>query len=70
MMKRSQARARLAEKYWDMRQVAAKITLEVPRQRQWAPAAEARGTMAPVQRSSGANAACGALRKARRGHAR
>ena len=43
MMKRSQARARLADKYWDMKQVAAKIKLEVPMQRQWAPSVEARG---------------------------
>ena len=43
LVKRSQARERLARKYWDMRQVAVKITQEVPMQRQWAPAAEARG---------------------------
>ena len=42
-MKRSQARARLAGKYWKMKQVAAKITREVPMQRQWAPVTEARG---------------------------
>ena len=42
-MKRSQARARLADKYWRMKQVASKITREVPMQRQWAPAAEASG---------------------------
>ena len=41
-MKRLQARARLAEKYWRMKQIAMKITLEVPMQHQWVPSAEAR----------------------------
>ena len=43
LRRRSEARARLAEKYWRMTQVAAKITLEVSRQRHWVPTAEAKG---------------------------
>ena len=36
-LRRSQARAQLACKYWKMKLVAAGITNKVPTQRQWAP---------------------------------
>ena len=71
LMKRSQARARLAEKYWRMKQIATKITLEVPMQRAVGAVCRGKGARWPecrgVQRNS---AACGASRKARRGRVR